>query len=106
MNLTRGRNSSAGFRWQEMSSNVVLWFSGGEYNESIKKGESHMEALFIGGTGLISTAVSKLALQRGWELTLLNRGKHVNDLPEGAEIITVDINDDEAVKKGGRGTAL
>ena len=58
-----------------------------------------MKALFIGGTGLISTAVSKLALQRGWELTLLNRGKHVNDLPEGAEIITVDINDDEAVKK-------
>lgn len=58
-----------------------------------------MKALFIGGTGLISAAVSKLALQRGWELTLLNRGKHVNDLPEGAEIITVDINDDEAVKK-------
>ena len=58
-----------------------------------------MKALFIGGTGLISTAVSKLALQRGWELTLLNRGKHINDLPEGAEIITVDINDDEAVKK-------
>lgn len=33
-----------------------------------------MKALFIGGTGVISTAVGALALARGWELTLLNRG--------------------------------
>ena len=31
-----------------------------------------MKALFIGGTGVISTAVGALALARGWELTLLN----------------------------------
>ncbi len=34
-----------------------------------------MKALFIGGTGLISSAVSRLAVERGIELTLLNRGQ-------------------------------
>jgi len=58
-----------------------------------------MKALFIGGTGLISTAVSALALEKGWELTLFNRGKHINDVPAGANIVTIDINDEEAVKK-------
>ncbi len=33
-----------------------------------------MRALFIGGTGTISTAVSRLAVELGWELYLLNRG--------------------------------
>ena len=31
-----------------------------------------MKALFIGGTGTISTDVVALAQQRGWEITLLN----------------------------------
>ena len=34
-----------------------------------------MRVLFIGGTGFISTAVSRLVVERGIELTLLNRGK-------------------------------
>jgi nucleoside-diphosphate-sugar epimerase len=33
-----------------------------------------MKALFIGGTGTISTAISKHILEQGWELYLLNRG--------------------------------
>jgi nucleoside-diphosphate-sugar epimerase len=33
-----------------------------------------ISALFIGGNGIISSSVSKLALERGIELTLLNRG--------------------------------
>lgn len=32
-----------------------------------------MKVLFIGGTGLISIACSELALQRGMDLTILNR---------------------------------
>ena len=32
-----------------------------------------MKVLFIGGTGIISTAVSKLAVEKGIELYLLNR---------------------------------
>ena len=43
-----------------------------------------MKALFIGGTGVISTAVGALALARGWELTLLNRGTNAARAPRGA----------------------
>ena len=35
-----------------------------------------MRILFIGGTGIISSACSKLALARGLDLTLQNRGTH------------------------------
>ena len=33
-----------------------------------------MRILMIGGTGVISTEVSKRILSKGWELYLLNRG--------------------------------
>ncbi len=33
-----------------------------------------VSALFIGGTGVISSSVSRLAVERGFDLTLLNRG--------------------------------
>ena len=39
-----------------------------------------MKVLFIGGTGLISTACSTLAVEKGIQLTLLNRG-HIHALP-------------------------
>lgn len=56
-----------------------------------------MKALFIGGTGTISTDVVALAQQRGWEVTLLNRGS--KKIPEGIRSIVADINDEEAVAK-------
>lgn len=56
-----------------------------------------MKALFIGGTGTISTHVVALAQQRGWEITLLNRGS--KKVPEGTRSIIADINDEEAVAK-------
>ena len=56
-----------------------------------------MKALFIGGTGTISTDVVALAQQRGWEITLLNRGSKKR--PEGIHSIIADINDEEAVAK-------
>ena len=34
-----------------------------------------MKILFIGGTGIISSASSQLALERGYDLTRLNRGQ-------------------------------
>ena len=34
-----------------------------------------MKVLFIGGTGIISTALTKLAAERGIDLTLLRRGQ-------------------------------
>lgn len=54
-----------------------------------------MKALIIGGTGTISTAVVALALSKGWELTVLNRGNR--KLPAGVEGIVADIHDEEAV---------
>lgn len=50
-----------------------------------------MKALFIGGTGTISTDVVALAQQKGWEITLLNRGS--KKMPEGIHsIIAVGYN--------------
>ena len=56
-----------------------------------------MKALFIGGTGTISTAISKKLLEEGHELWLINRGNRNHVLPEGAHVILADINDEEAV---------
>lgn len=57
-----------------------------------------MKALFIGGTGVISTAVSQRALAEGWDLTLLNRGHRAQDVP-GARQITLDIGDEAAAAR-------
>ncbi len=57
-----------------------------------------MKALFIGGTGVISTAVSRLLVSQGWELTLLNRGNRQSEVP-GAKQLIADINDEAAVAK-------
>lgn len=61
-----------------------------------------MKVLFIGGTGTISMAISKLVLEKGWDLWLVNRGNR-NNVPglEKAHFITVDVNDEVAM-----GTAL
>lgn len=53
-----------------------------------------MKILFIGGTGIISTACTQLAVERGIHLTVLNRGQR--DLLPGAQQITADINDTKA----------
>ena len=52
-----------------------------------------MRVLFIGGTGIISSACSQLAVERGIDLTLLTRGQHAAGLPKGAKTLTVDVND-------------
>ena len=56
-----------------------------------------MRVLFIGGTGIISTACTRLALERGIELTLLNRGRRAAQLPAGVRSLAVDIDDTAAV---------
>ncbi len=50
-----------------------------------------MKVLFIGGTGIISTASTRLAAERGIDLTLLNRGRHAANLPAGVKTIAADI---------------
>ncbi|MCC8138605.1 MAG: SDR family oxidoreductase [Clostridiales bacterium] len=56
-----------------------------------------MKVLFIGGTGVISKAISKRLLLAGHELWLINRGNRLEGLPEGAHLIRADINEEEKV---------
>ena len=58
-----------------------------------------MKALFIGGTGTISSAITKHLLEQGCELYLLNRGNRNDTLPEGAHILQADIHDEDQVAK-------
>jgi nucleoside-diphosphate-sugar epimerase len=57
-----------------------------------------MKVLFIGGTGTISSAVSELAVTRGVDLFLLNRGTKTERAPNGATHITCDIRDVEGTR--------
>jgi len=56
-----------------------------------------MKVLFIGGTGIISTASTRLAAERGIDLTLLTRGQHSTDLPPSVRSLQADIADEAAV---------
>lgn len=60
-----------------------------------------MKALFIGGTGTISMAITRsLASNPDWELYLLNRGTRSAELPSNVKVINVaDVNDEESVAK-------
>ena len=53
-----------------------------------------MKVLFIGGTGNISTSVSKLCVERGIDLYLLNRGTRSVKIP-GTKVISGDITSSE-----------
>jgi nucleoside-diphosphate-sugar epimerase len=50
-----------------------------------------VKVLFVGGTGIISRACAELALARGMDVTLLNRGGRA--LVAGARVIQGDIHD-------------
>lgn len=52
-----------------------------------------IRVLFIGGTGIISSACSELALQRGIELHLLVRGRSPRPIPSGANVIHAEVRD-------------
>lgn len=56
-----------------------------------------MKVLFIGGTGFISTAVSRQAIASGLDLYLLNRGLRDAQL-DGSHNLTADIHKPEEVR--------
>src|SRR5689334_6499761 len=56
-----------------------------------------MKVLFIGGTGFISTAVSRIAVANGFDLYHLNRGQRNVDVP-GVKSLVADIHQPESVK--------
>lgn len=54
-----------------------------------------MKALFIGGTGTISMAITRLLAENpDWELYLLNRGSRTGELPANVKTLTANIGDE------------
>jgi nucleoside-diphosphate-sugar epimerase len=58
-----------------------------------------MKILFLGGTGVISTACTTLAAGRGMDVTLLTRGQHASQLPAGVRTLIADANDPSLIEK-------
>ena len=58
-----------------------------------------MKVLFIGGTGVISCACSRLVVERGVDLVLLNRGESSRPVPKSVQILNVDIRDKDATRR-------
>lgn len=58
-----------------------------------------MKALFIGGTGIISTACTALAVERGIEVTLLTRGQHEGPISPGVRVLQADVKDAAAATR-------
>jgi nucleoside-diphosphate-sugar epimerase len=56
-----------------------------------------LRILFIGGTGLISSACAPAVVQAGHELWLLNRGRSPLPPPDGAQVLLADARDEHAV---------
>jgi nucleoside-diphosphate-sugar epimerase len=58
-----------------------------------------LKVMFIGGTGIISSACSRLALERGIELHLLKRSRDsIRPVPDGATVHLGDIRSPETVR--------
>ena len=54
--------------------------------------------LIVGGNGIISSSVSRLAVERGYEVTLLNRGRSsTRPAVDGAEVLIGDADDAASV---------
>lgn len=59
-----------------------------------------MKILFIGGTGTISSAITRqLAAKDDCQLYLINRGTHADEVPQNVTTIVADINNEPDVKR-------
>ena len=61
------------------------------------KNDKNMKILFIGGTGTISSAITRQLAGNGHELWLLNRGNRKSEVPANVKQIVADINDEATV---------
>ena len=52
-----------------------------------------MNVLIIGGTGVLSSAVTNEALRQGFKVTMINRGSRSNLIPDNVEFLKSDKND-------------
>ena len=58
-----------------------------------------MKILIIGGTGTISSAITRQLAAQGHDLWLLNKGNRNDEVPANVKRVTADINDEEAVMR-------
>lgn len=60
-----------------------------------------LKVLFIGGSGIISAAAARRAVEVGVELTVLNRGRSssLRPLPEEVQVLTADVHDATAARE-------
>ena len=65
--------------------------------KSIRKSE--MKILLVGGTGVLSTDIAKLAIKRGYEVTMLNRGTRPGRMAEGVRHMQADIRNADHTKR-------
>lgn len=56
-----------------------------------------MNILIVGGTGVLSSAVTAEALSKGFSVTMINRGH--NPIPNGVELIRSDKNDISTIER-------
>lgn len=59
---------------------------------------SALKVLFVGGTGIISSAVTRLAVERGIDLHLLSRGTSTRPVPDGVTQLRGDTGDPDSVR--------
>jgi nucleoside-diphosphate-sugar epimerase len=57
-----------------------------------------MRVLFIGGTGIISSACTRLLAEQGIDLTLLCRGKTTREVPKSVRILQADLRQPGSVQ--------
>src|SRR4051794_134580 len=61
---------------------------------------SALRVLFIGGSGIISSACSRRAVDLGVDLTVLNRGRtSIRPLPNEVKVLHADVRDPAAVRE-------
>ncbi len=61
-----------------------------------------LRVLFLGGTGIISSACVRSALEVGHDVTVLNRGTtEMRPVPDGARTVIADVRDPAAVSAAG-----
>ena len=58
-----------------------------------------MKILMIGGTGTISSAITRQLAREGHDLWLLNRGNRKDEVPANVRQVIADINDTDDVQR-------
>lgn len=58
---------------------------------------SHLSILIIGGTGCLSSELVNQSLVKGFDVTILNRGNRISQIPKSVKLIKANKNDIEYI---------